>query len=66
LDVEKNIINNIPFETDARIWAAFLGAYRINDNAKMGIHEAKHLFDLEPQNCANFIFISNIYATTGS
>eukprot|EP01018_Ginkgo_biloba_P013991 Gb_31794 [translate_table: standard] len=65
LDEAEVIINNMPFETDASVWGALLGACRIHGNLELGKRAAEQLFELEPQNAARYVLLSNIYAAAG-
>ncbi|XP_057873781.2 pentatricopeptide repeat-containing protein At4g02750 isoform X2 [Cryptomeria japonica] len=65
LDLVKNFLNNMPCEPDTRLWSALLGISRINDHAELGKHAAEALFQLEPNNSATYILLSNIYAAAG-
>eukprot|EP01018_Ginkgo_biloba_P014934 Gb_01648 [translate_table: standard] len=65
LDEAENFINNMPFEPDAIGWATLLGACRIHGNMTLGKRAAECLFELEPQNPATYVLLSNIYAAAG-
>eukprot|EP01018_Ginkgo_biloba_P032396 Gb_27797 [translate_table: standard] len=65
LDEADNIINGMPFEPDAFIWATLLGACRIHGNMELGKHAAECHIELEPQNAAPYVVLSNIYAAAG-
>ncbi|CAM6032334.1 unnamed protein product [Sphagnum compactum] len=65
LNAAEGFIRNMPFEADASIWAAFLGACRIHSNVKLADHAAKILLRTETQNAAVYVQLSNIYAAAG-
>ncbi len=65
LNAAEGFIRNMPFEADASIWAAFLGACRIHSNIKLADHAAKILLRTETQNAAVYVQLSNIYAAAG-
>eukprot|EP01018_Ginkgo_biloba_P025618 Gb_32099 [translate_table: standard] len=65
LDEAEDIINNMPFEPDAIMWMALLGACRIHRNVELGKRAAESLFELEPQDAAPYVLMSNIYAAAG-
>lgn len=65
LEEAERFINNVPFEPDASMWAALLGACRIHGNMEMGRRAAEYLFELEPQNASRYVLLSNIYAAAG-
>ena len=65
LDEAEYLINSIPYEPDAILWKALLGACRIHGNLDIGRRAAEHLFDLEPQNAAAYVLLSNVYAAAG-
>eukprot|EP01018_Ginkgo_biloba_P039326 Gb_30732 [translate_table: standard] len=65
LDEAEEIIKNMPFEPDAVVWGALLGACRIHGNMELGKHAAECLLALEPQNSATYVLLSNIYAAAG-
>eukprot|EP01018_Ginkgo_biloba_P029873 Gb_06985 [translate_table: standard] len=65
LHMAEEFIKNMPFEPDAIVWGAFLGACRIHGNMKLGKLAAECLIKLEPQNAASYVLLSNIYAAAG-
>ncbi|XP_057839795.2 pentatricopeptide repeat-containing protein At2g22070 [Cryptomeria japonica] len=65
LEEARDLINTLPFEPDANVWGAFLGACRMHGNIELGKHAAECLFELEPQNAAKYVLLANIYAATG-
>eukprot|EP01018_Ginkgo_biloba_P013110 Gb_10113 [translate_table: standard] len=65
LDEAESLINNMPFEPDAGVWEALLGACRIHGNMDLGIRAAECLISLEPQRDATYVLLSNMYAAAG-
>ncbi|KAI3903542.1 hypothetical protein MKW98_032196 [Papaver atlanticum] len=65
LDEALNIITSIPFEADAGIWGALLGASRNQGNVEIAEVASKHLFKLDPQNSGYYILMANVHADAG-
>eukprot|EP01018_Ginkgo_biloba_P003260 Gb_27377 [translate_table: standard] len=65
LDEAQNVINKMPINPDATVWRSLLGACRVHNNIELGEQVAKHLFELEPENAAPYVLLSNIYAAAG-
>ncbi|KAL5700890.1 hypothetical protein ACHQM5_026290 [Ranunculus cassubicifolius] len=61
----RQIINTMPMEADSSIWRTLLGACILYGDIEMGIEVGKFLIDLEPLDDANYVLLSNIYATGG-
>ncbi|XP_057868346.2 pentatricopeptide repeat-containing protein At2g13600 [Cryptomeria japonica] len=61
----ENLIKNMPFEPDAAVWGALMGACRIHGNLELGKHAAEWLYVLEPENTAAHVLLSQMYATAG-
>lgn len=64
-DAHKLIKEKVPFEPNASIWGALLGACRIHGNVKLGKLAAEHLFELDPQNSGNYVMLAKIYVASG-
>eukprot|EP01018_Ginkgo_biloba_P025844 Gb_04234 [translate_table: standard] len=65
LDEAENLMNRAPFEPNACMWGALLGACRIHANLELGKRAAECLFELEPQSSGPYVLLSNIYAAAG-
>eukprot|EP01018_Ginkgo_biloba_P000960 Gb_16410 [translate_table: standard] len=65
LEEAEDFINSMPFEPDATVWGALLGACRIHPNIEIGKHAAERLFELEPQSAGPYVLLSNIFAEAG-
>ncbi|XP_057848020.2 pentatricopeptide repeat-containing protein At2g03880, mitochondrial [Cryptomeria japonica] len=50
---------------DLSVWICLLGACRSHKNAGLGGYVATLLFELEPNNAAPYVLLSNIYAEVG-
>eukprot|EP01018_Ginkgo_biloba_P010349 Gb_07336 [translate_table: standard] len=65
LDEAQDFINKMPIKPDATVWGCLLGACRVHNNIELGEHVAEHLFELDPENPAPYVLLSNIYASAG-
>ncbi|PSS10219.1 Pentatricopeptide repeat-containing protein [Actinidia chinensis var. chinensis] len=65
LDEAMDLVNKMPFEANASIWGALLGAARIYKNIELGQHAAEMLFTLEPEKSGTHVLLANIYASSG-
>ncbi|KAJ0976695.1 hypothetical protein J5N97_012169 [Dioscorea zingiberensis] len=58
----RELIEKMPFKATASMWGSLLGACRIHGDLELAKVAAEHLFELEPENAANHILLSNLYA----
>lgn len=65
LDEAIDLINKMPFEANASVWGALLGAARIHKNVQLGEEAAHKLFNLEPEKSGTHVLLANIYASVG-
>ncbi|XP_057865239.2 pentatricopeptide repeat-containing protein At1g09410, mitochondrial [Cryptomeria japonica] len=65
LDEVLDFINKMAIKPDAAIWRSFLGACRVYNNMQLGQFAAERLFELDTKNSADYVLLSNIYATSG-
>lgn len=59
------LIRQLPFEPDANIWGAVLGASRIHGNIELAKWAAEHLFVLKPDHSGYYVLLSNMLAEAG-
>eukprot|EP01018_Ginkgo_biloba_P006326 Gb_17177 [translate_table: standard] len=65
LDEAEDFINKMPIKPDGTVWRCLLSACRIHNNVELGERVAETLFELDPQNAAPYVLLSNIYAAAG-
>ncbi len=66
LQEAENVIKEMPSKPNAAVWTALLGTCRIHGNVEMGKHVAKQVLELEPENAAGYVLLSNMYAAAGN
>ncbi|XP_057859252.1 pentatricopeptide repeat-containing protein At2g29760, chloroplastic [Cryptomeria japonica] len=65
LEDTLNFIIKMPVKPVVVVWMCFLGACRSHMNIGLGVFTATSLFDLDPNNAATYVLLSNIYAELG-
>ncbi|XP_065858066.1 putative pentatricopeptide repeat-containing protein At5g13230, mitochondrial isoform X2 [Euphorbia lathyris] len=65
LDKAVKLIEEIPFEPSVMVWRALLGACVIHNNVDLGRISAERVLEIDPQDEASHVLLSNIYATAG-
>ncbi|AAD32883.1 putative pentatricopeptide repeat-containing protein [Arabidopsis thaliana] len=57
-----NFIQSLPFEPDASVLGALLGACKIHENTELGNTVGKQLIGLQPQHCGQYVALSTFNA----
>ncbi|XVE88505.1 hypothetical protein DITRI_Ditri19aG0074500 [Diplodiscus trichospermus] len=57
------LIEEIPYEPSVMVWRALLGACVIHNNVELGRLSARRILEMEPQDDATHVLLSNMYAT---
>ncbi|KAL6624693.1 hypothetical protein ACP70R_032014 [Stipagrostis hirtigluma subsp. patula] len=60
-----DFIYKMPCKADALVWKTLLGACKTHDNMEIGEIAANHVIELEPQDPAPYVLLSNLYADAG-
>ncbi|KAL6004735.1 hypothetical protein ACLOJK_005290 [Asimina triloba] len=58
----EKLVGSMPIEPDVFVWGALLGSCRMHGNVDLGERVGWHLIELEPQNHAFYVVLSDIYA----
>ncbi|XP_073039562.1 pentatricopeptide repeat-containing protein At2g13600-like [Primulina eburnea] len=58
------VIDSMPMNPDTVLWAALLNSCVIHGDMDLGEMAASKLFELEPNNSANYVMLANLYAST--
>ncbi len=66
LQKAENMVMAMPCKPHVAAWMALLSACRIHGNVEMAERVAKRFLEMEPENAAGYVLLSNIYATVGS
>ncbi|KAK9289670.1 hypothetical protein L1049_007828 [Liquidambar formosana] len=61
----REFIEEMPIEPDAMIWGTLLSACRVHKNMEIGEFAARHLLELDPEDSATYVLLSNVYAVAG-
>ncbi|KAF8407910.1 hypothetical protein HHK36_007048 [Tetracentron sinense] len=59
------LIHEMPLEADAVIWRSLLSICKIHGNVEVAEQAASFILQLEPQDSATYVLLSNIYAEAG-
>ncbi|CAH1448491.1 unnamed protein product [Lactuca virosa] len=60
-----DLLSRMPFEANASVWGAVLGAARTHKNVDLGQRAARELLVLEPEKSGTHSLLANIYASVG-
>ncbi|KAF5745118.1 pentatricopeptide repeat-containing protein [Tripterygium wilfordii] len=65
LDEAKNLIETMPMQPDAVVWASLLSACKVHRNITLGKYVADKLLEIDPSNSGPYVLLSNMYAELG-
>ncbi|CAN6884544.1 hypothetical protein Bca4012_070209 [Brassica carinata] len=57
-----NFVKSLPFEADASVLGALLGACKIHEDAELGNKVGKQLIGLQPEHCGQYVALSTLKA----
>ncbi|XP_047325447.1 pentatricopeptide repeat-containing protein At4g13650 isoform X2 [Impatiens glandulifera] len=61
----KEFVESMKIEPDAMIWRTLLSACTVHKNFEIGEFAANRLLELEPNDSATYVLLSNMYAVSG-
>ncbi|XP_073099967.1 putative pentatricopeptide repeat-containing protein At5g40405 [Elaeis guineensis] len=59
-----NLIETMPIQPNSVVWGSLLRACRIHKDAKLSERVTQRLLELDPDDGANYVFLSNVYASS--
>ncbi|MFS7976982.1 putative tetratricopeptide-like helical domain superfamily [Helianthus anomalus] len=66
LDEAKDLIDNMPMQPDAVVWASLLGGCKVHGNIELGKYVAEKLIEIDGNNSGPYVLLSNMYAEMGN
>ncbi|CAK9861256.1 unnamed protein product, partial [Sphagnum jensenii] len=66
LQEAENMVMAMPCKPHVAVWMALLSACRIHDHVEMAERIAKRILEMEPDNAAVYVLLSDIYAAGGN
>ncbi|CAK9193462.1 unnamed protein product [Sphagnum troendelagicum] len=66
LQEAENMVMAIPCKPQVAAWVALLSTCRIHGNVEMAEFVAKQILEMEPDNAADYVLLSNNYAAAGN
>ncbi|CAA3022030.1 pentatricopeptide repeat-containing At5g13230, mitochondrial [Olea europaea subsp. europaea] len=66
LERAVKLIKEIPLEPSVMVWRSLVGACVVHNNVELGRIAAERVLEMEPQDEATYVLLSNIYATAKS
>lgn len=60
-----DVLTKMPVKVTAKAWGALLGACRTYGDVELAETAGRALFDVEPDNAANYVLLARIYASAG-
>lgn len=61
----EEFINKMPLQPNAILWNTLLGSCRVHGIVDGGHRAANHVLEMDPQNEAAYVVLSNLYASAG-
>lgn len=58
-------VSNMPIEPNAKVWGALLNGASVFGDVELGQFVCDRLFEIEPENSANYITLANLYSQAG-
>ncbi|XP_043688489.1 putative pentatricopeptide repeat-containing protein At1g10330 [Telopea speciosissima] len=65
LEAAADFIRGMPFEADATVLGALLGACKVHGAVALATEVGRRLIELQPRHCGRYVVLSNIYAGAG-
>lgn len=65
LEEAVQLVEKMPFQPSSVVWMTLLGGCRHFGNLELAKRAAETVFELEPQNAAAYVLLSNAYAVEG-
>ncbi|XP_011629220.2 putative pentatricopeptide repeat-containing protein At3g15930 [Amborella trichopoda] len=59
----QELIETMPMKPNSKIWGTLLGACRVHKDIEIAEKAGRELVDLDPQNNAAYVLLSNLYAS---
>ncbi|CAI0384327.1 unnamed protein product [Linum tenue] len=59
----RKFVEEMPIKPDPMVWRTLLSSCIVHKNIELGELAAKNLLDLEPEDSASYVLLSNMYAT---
>uniref|UniRef100_A0A803NW67 Pentatricopeptide repeat-containing protein n=1 Tax=Cannabis sativa TaxID=3483 RepID=A0A803NW67_CANSA len=66
LEEAFHLICKMNVKPNASLWGSILGACNTYGNTRLGEVAAKHLFQVDPDNSANYVVLAGLYSATGA
>ncbi|XP_071738476.1 pentatricopeptide repeat-containing protein At2g13600-like [Rutidosis leptorrhynchoides] len=65
LEEAKKLIETMPMQADAVVWASLLGGCKVHGNIELGKYVAEKLIEIDGDNSGPYVLLSNMYAEMG-